>query len=406
MQVLAGKVIGDRYRVKRVIGEGGMGVVYEAEHLSLGRVVAVKVLHPKRAQDREAISRLRHEARVAGTLGHPNICAIHDMGRLDDGSPYLVMERLFGETLAQRLQSDGTLPVEDLVDIMLQVLSALAAAHQRGVVHRDLKPDNIFLSRREGMAPIPKLLDFGISKAEDIEETMDVTGTAAGTPFYMAPEQARGERTLDHRVDLWAVGVILYECLTGQRPFVANNYNALLVKILSAPHRHVRELAPRAPIGLCRIIDKALSKDPNDRYQSAGELQIALRAVADADMAPLSVRAIDNAPLTARTPESAPHGLTQGESAPRSVRRPMPVPMPMPRVIDEPTNDDTDSTFVFSRFDLNALEGAEAEEGSDTFDDDEKTRVYVPFSDDDDRTVVDPPSFLKKPGPPDPKQKS
>src|SRR5262249_31060585 len=148
---LTGRVIGDRYGVTSLIGEGGMGEVYEAEHLAIGRRVAVKVLHPKRAQDREAISRLRHEAPVAGTLRHPNICAIHDLGRLDDGSPYLVMERLYGETLAQRLKREGTLPVSDLADIVLQVLSALVAAHQRGIVHRDLKPDNIFLSRREGM---------------------------------------------------------------------------------------------------------------------------------------------------------------------------------------------------------------------------------------------------------------
>ncbi|MFS8071244.1 MAG: serine/threonine-protein kinase, partial [Byssovorax sp.] len=226
---MIGRVIGDRYGVTALIGEGGMGEVYEAEHLAMGRLVAIKVLNPTRAQDQDAVSRLRHEARVAGTLGHPNICAIYDMGQLDDGSPYLVMERLQGETLAQRLLRETKLPVDELLDVMVQILSALSAAHQRGIIHRDLKPENIFLTRREGARPIPKLLDFGISKSEDIEETMaDLTAKtiAAGTPFYMAPEQARGDR-VDHRVDLWATGIILYECLSGKRPFDARNYNAL-----------------------------------------------------------------------------------------------------------------------------------------------------------------------------------
>src|SRR6185437_12460437 len=166
-----GRVIGDRYGLTGLIAEGGMGVVYEAEHLAMGKLVAIKVLHPRHARNLSAARRLKREARVAGTLGHPNICAIYDMGKLEDGSPYLVLERLHGETLAQRITRDQSLPPGDMLDILLQVLSALAAAHQRGVVHRDLKPENIFLSRREGMRPVPKLLDFGISKAIDIEES-------------------------------------------------------------------------------------------------------------------------------------------------------------------------------------------------------------------------------------------
>ena len=273
-------MIGDRYRVTAIIGEGGMGVVYEAEHLAIGKVVAVKVLHPKLAKDPEAVSRLRHEARVAGTLGHPNICAIYDMGRLDDGSPYLVLERLHGETLAQRLARGGRLETADMVDVMLQVLSALAAAHQRGVIHRDLKPDNIFLSRREGMRPVPKLLDFGISRADEIEDTVDRTGNLvdAGTPYYMAPEQARGDRHFDARVDLWSAGVVLYEALTGQRPFAAKNYNALLFEILSVAPRPLREHDPSLSTGLQRVVERALAKRQDDRYLSAIEFQNALRS--------------------------------------------------------------------------------------------------------------------------------
>jgi serine/threonine-protein kinase len=376
---MIGRVIGDRYGVTALIGEGGMGEVYEAEHLAIGRLVAVKVLNPKRAQDREAISRLRHEARVAGTLGHPNICAIYDMGRLDDGSPYLVMERLHGETLAQRLTREVRLPLEDLVDVMVQVLSALAAAHQRGIIHRDLKPDNIFLSRREGMRAIPKLLDFGISKSEDIEETMaDLSGQtmAAGTPFYMAPEQARGDRGLDHRIDLWATGIILYECLSGQRPFDARNYNALLVQILTAPPRPLHEIQPDLPAGLERIVERALRKLPADRFQSALELQTALRAVNLTDA------------LTSKMPAK---------------RRP---------IASDPTSDDSDATFVFSRAAIGLRDGEAAPESESAVpaptpvaavvpaeapEAEETTGVYMPYNDEgeDERTMVDEPRFLR-----------
>jgi eukaryotic-like serine/threonine-protein kinase len=378
---MVGRVIGDRYGVTTLIGEGGMGEVYEAEHLAMGRLVAVKVLNPKRAQDREAISRLRHEARVAGTLGHPNICAIYDMGRLDDGSPYLVMERLHGETLAQRLLREKRLPIEDLVDVMVQVLSALSAAHQRGIIHRDLKPDNIFLSRREGMRPIPKLLDFGISKSEDVEETMaDLTGqtVAAGTPFYMAPEQARGDRGLDHRIDLWATGIILYECLSGRRPFDARNYNALLVQILSSTPRALSEIQPDVPPALERIVERALCKLPADRFQTALEVQTALRAVNLADAA-----------ATSKMPAK---------------RRP---------IASDPISDDSDATFVFSRAAI-GLQDGEAEPESESAEPstplvadlplgpgevseiDETTGVYMPYTDEEDeRTMVDEPRFLR-----------
>lgn len=358
---LTGRVIGDRYGVTGVIGEGGMGVVYEAEHLAIGKLVAVKVLHPEKAHNREAVSRLRHEARVAGTLGHPNICAIYDMGRLDDGSPYLVMERLHGETLAARIAQEGRIEPTDMIDVMLQVLSALAAAHQQGVVHRDLKPENIFLSRREGMRPVPKLLDFGISKAEDVEETMVADPTAAlmaaGTPFYMAPEQARGERHLDWRVDLWAAGVVLYEGLTGRRPFVAKNYNALLMQILSMQQRSVRELAGNLSAALARVVDRAMSKRAEDRFQSAIEFQTALRASLDADV----------------------------EDAPRKT---------LPLLVNEPTSDDTDATTIFSRANMNMSAPPRV---SEPLAEEEQTPIYAPADlVDDERTIVEAPAFLNE----------
>lgn len=273
---LVGKVIGDKYGITNHIGQGGMGAVYEAEHLAIGRLVAVKVLQEQHAEKKEAISRLQHEARVVGTLGHPNICEIYDMGRLPDGSPYLVMERLHGESLATKIEREGPVTPPVLIDIMVQVLSALVTAHGKGVIHRDLKPDNIFLSNRAGMPPLAKLLDFGISKASGIDDTavsLTRTGMVMGTPYYMAPEQARGDRALDQRVDLWAAGVILYEALTARRPFVARNYNALLVQILTTRHRPVQELNPGVPASLATVIDRALSKDREHRQDSAKAFQ-------------------------------------------------------------------------------------------------------------------------------------
>jgi serine/threonine protein kinase len=290
---LVGRVVGDRYGVSGLIGSGAMGTVYEAEHLAIGRPVAVKVLHERYAHDKAAASRLEHETRVAGTIGHPNICAIYDMGRLEDGSPYIVMERLQGETLAQRIKRKGALKVSEVVEIGLQILSAVVAAHQKGVIHRDLKPENIFLSHRPGMRPMPKLLDFGIAKAASLDDSVsDIKGMNAPSiapPYYMAPEQARGERKLDHRVDIWAAGAVLYEMLSGRRPFIARNYNALLVEILSAVQPPLRELRPGLHPSFDAIVARALAKSKHDRFASAEAFLEALR-VFKRDEQPPSIR--------------------------------------------------------------------------------------------------------------------
>lgn len=289
---LVGMEVGGKYRIKALLGQGGMGAVYEAEHVAIGRIVAVKVLHPKHAQQAESVARLRHEARVAGNIGHPNICETYDLGRLDDGSPYLVMERLIGETLDQRIKRDGALPERDIIDVMLQVLSALGAAHDKGIIHRDMKPENVFLMRLPGSPPVAKLLDFGISKAihENRDADLTMPGIVMGTPYYMAPEQARGDRGLDHRVDIWAAGVILYEALSGRRPFVARNYNALLVQILTSKHRPLSEVRPGINPTLERIVDKALAKMREDRFQTAAEYRETLRRFIEPEPPPQSMR--------------------------------------------------------------------------------------------------------------------
>jgi serine/threonine-protein kinase len=272
---LLGQTVGGRYLIKGVLGEGGMGTVYDAEHLGLSRQVAIKVLSPAQARKRVAVKRFQQEARAAGAIGHPNICEVYDLGLLDDGRPYLVMEKLVGQTLADRIAKEGGLPFDDVVEVMVQVLSGLVAAHEKGIIHRDIKPENIFLARRVGCPPIIKLLDFGVSKMmpefQTGEDSLDLTrtGMVMGTPYYMSPEQARGERNLDGRVDVYACGVVMYEAIAGRRPFLAPNYNALLLAIINTSPRPLRELRPKTPPELEAIIMKAMAKNRDDRFASA-----------------------------------------------------------------------------------------------------------------------------------------
>src|SRR6185312_6170401 len=304
-----------KYSVRNVLGEGGMGTVFEGEHLALGRAVAIKVLHAAQAAKRDVVRRFHQEARAAAAIGHPNICGIMDLGTLDDGSPYIVMERLVGETLADRVASEGGLPFADAIEILVQVLSGLVAAHEQRIVHRDIKPENIFLTTRVGCPPLVKILDFGVSKVtgggREEELSLTRTGMVMGTPYYMAPEQARGERDLDARVDLYACGVIFYEVLTGRRPFTASNYNALLVQILSASPRPARDLRPALPVGFSEVIDKAMARRREDRYASAAEFQQELQALRDRHSTKLSGPAF--AALG-----SSPSGTRRAQAQPRS----------------------------------------------------------------------------------------
>jgi eukaryotic-like serine/threonine-protein kinase len=346
---LVGHILEDKYRPTAILGEGGMGTVYEAEHLLIGRRVALKVLHPAQAQRRDAVWRFRHEARVVGSIGHPNICEIYDVGELEDGSPYLVMERLHGENLADRIEREDVLPFVDAIDITLQVLSALTAAHEKGIIHRDIKPENIFLSERPGFAPIVKLLDFGISKAsaeEDLHLTR--TGMVMGTPYYMAPEQARGE-VIDARIDLYAVGIILYESLAGQRPFSAPNYGALLRLILFEDPRPLRELRPSLPEGFDHIVRRALAKDRDQRFRTAQEFMAALNGLrgelvtyrSASELAPQAFRPADRAVVVSPPPAvvvspppavvvSAPPASVRPAKAPASAPRAVPPSAPKP----------------------------------------------------------------------------
>jgi serine/threonine-protein kinase len=286
MLIPAGTVIGGGYVIGKAIGGGGMAVVYEGEELHNGRPVAVKVLPLHLVQSEESTKRFLKEARISASLSHPNICRILHFGTLEDGRPYYVMELLQGESLSERISREGALPMLEGVEIVMQLLAGLREAHRNGIVHRDVKPGNVFLHDRADGRQMVKLLDFGVSKdvvaqRQESEDTTQLTQTGMiwGTPFYFAPEQALGSRLLDSRVDLWGAGVVLYEVLTGRKPFMAPTYPGLLAKITAEPAVPVTKLRPAAAPEFDRLLDKALAKNPLERYANAAEFLRDLQAV-------------------------------------------------------------------------------------------------------------------------------
>lgn len=269
-----------KYRLENEIGAGGMGRVFQATHVVIGHRVAIKMLRQKSdtdGDDEVLAARFLNEARAAGSIGHDNICEVTDVGHAPDGSPFLVMPLLKGESLDRLLGRGKLLDIGRAADITAQVLRALEAAHGRRIVHRDLKPGNVFLMRLGDRADFVKLLDFGISKAlGDASTDITRTGAVAGTPNYMAPEQARGLRQTDERVDIYATGVMLYESLTLRRPFGGESYNDVLYKILTVPFPAPRTLRPEIPPELEAVILRAMSRDPSGRFSSAAEMRAAL----------------------------------------------------------------------------------------------------------------------------------
>jgi hypothetical protein len=281
MSLSTGDIIDGKYRIVRLIGEGGMGAVYEGENMRIHRRVAIKVLHAGIAQTGEAIARFEREAQAAGRIGSEHIVEVLDLGTLPAGDRYMVMEFMDGDALSARIRSRGRLSAGDAYPIMHQLLEALTAAHSAGIIHRDLKPDNVYLLKsRGGTADFVKLLDFGISKFNQLSGdsgfSMTRTGAVMGTPYYMAPEQAKGARDLDHRVDLYAAGVILYEAITGEVPFNADTFNELLFKIVLETARPVEQLVPGLDPGFAAIVNKSMARDPGQRFQTARDFQQAL----------------------------------------------------------------------------------------------------------------------------------
>ncbi|XYI03476.1 serine/threonine protein kinase [Sorangium sp. So ce1128] len=286
MTALIGEIIDGKYRIVRLLGQGGMGAVFEGENVRIRRRVAIKLLHATISSQAESVARFEREAQAAARIGSDHICEVLDLGVLPDGTRYMVMEYLEGETLGAKIQRMGRLGPETTVPIMIQVLEALGAAHAAGIIHRDLKPDNIFiLPTKAGLSNFVKVLDFGVSKFSQLagsEMSMTRTGAVVGTPYYMSPEQARGSSPVDQRTDIYAMGVLLYQATTGQVPFDAETFNELLFKIVLETAPLPQQLVPDLDVEFSGIIQKAMAREPGARFQSCAEFKNALLAWAAA----------------------------------------------------------------------------------------------------------------------------
>jgi serine/threonine-protein kinase len=295
--------VAGKYQVLGLIGRGGMGSVWEGRHSSLGTRVAIKFIDPEYVESKEACARFVTEARAAATIQSKHAIQIFDHGVTDDGRPYMVMELLVGEPLDKRIERLGTISLKETARIIGHVCRALQRAHDAGIIHRDLKPENIFLVRSpDDDDEIAKVLDFGIAKikappGEEGLSSSTKTGAVLGTPYYMSPEQARGLRNIDHRSDLWSLGVIAHKCVTGVLPFEGESVGDLLVKICTAPVPTPSVTVPGLPASFDAWFFRALEREPSQRYARASELADALAFAAG-----LSTRG----PMSSREPALGP----------------------------------------------------------------------------------------------------
>jgi serine/threonine-protein kinase len=277
---LIGAAIGN-YRIVSPLGEGGMGAVYLGEHPLIGKRVALKVLHSEFASNGDVVARFFNEARAVNEIGHPNIVDVLDFGHIPSDPPfvYLIMEYLDGWSLAASLQAHGAFEPARALHVAQQIADALAASHAHGIVHRDLKPDNVFLLSKGQHRDFVKVLDFGIAKLSSSGRVSSRTrtGVVMGTPAYMSPEQCEGRSDVDGRTDVYALGVLLFEMLTGRLPFVAQGFGEMLVQHLTVPAPRVSSIDPRIPGAVCAIVARALEKAPERRFSSMAEMVAALR---------------------------------------------------------------------------------------------------------------------------------
>ncbi|HEY5961481.1 MAG TPA: serine/threonine-protein kinase, partial [Polyangiaceae bacterium] len=278
-QFREGDVIADRYRLERQLGLGGMGLVYAAMHIELERRVAIKLLRHENRDNSEALARFTLEARATARLNGPHVTKILDVGRHSD-VPYIVMEYLEGTNLQQLLEERDALPISQAVDYTLEACEALAEAHRAGIVHRDLKPANLFLTRNAYGEPLIKVLDFGISKVLEAADHLPVgltdSRTLIGSPVYMSPEQMRSARDVDHRTDIWSIGAVLFELLTGRPLWTGASLSEVCAQVTRDPTPRLRDYAKGISPELSDVIDRCLEKDANLRYQQVSDLAIAL----------------------------------------------------------------------------------------------------------------------------------
>ena len=292
----------DKYGIVRLLGQGGMGTVYEARHVTLSRRFAIKFLLPELAARPEILRRFENEAIVAARLEHANLVAVNDVGRASDGTPYLVMEFLQGEDCSKLLRRAGPLPVPRAADIVLQACRGVAVAHRAGIVHRDLKPENLFLTDAGDGCDLVKVLDFGIAKLRPSEgQSTTKTGSTFGTTYYMSPEQARAAGEVDQRTDVWALGVVLYELLAGRRPFEGEEFLNVVHQILTSEPPRLATLRSGLPPGLGELVERAMSKDTARRFPTVEALAAALGPFA----ARTTARRTEASALTSTRPSPA-----------------------------------------------------------------------------------------------------
>ncbi len=273
-----GHTIGN-YKVTAKLGEGGMGVVYLAEHPVIGKKVAMKAIHPELSKNADVVSRFITEAKAVNQIGHEHIVDIADFGNTPEGEFYFVMEYLQGESLSDRLKREKRIPVSQAMSIGAQIADALNASHQQGIIHRDLKPENIFLCNRGAGRDFVKVLDFGLAKLTQNDQKVTHktrTGSVMGTPYYMSPEQCEGKTEIDYRADIYSLGVLLFEMLTGKVPFGGEGYGEIIVKHVTMPPPSVRSVVPELPDYLDPIMYRILAKDRDQRFQTMSDLREAL----------------------------------------------------------------------------------------------------------------------------------
>jgi serine/threonine protein kinase len=311
--VTEGQILAGKYRVDKVLGVGGMGVVVAARHVELDEKVAIKFLLPEMLVDGLSVARFQREAKAAVRIKNEHVARVFDVGRLDNGAPYMVMEFLEGSDLSGLLARHGTLPVAQAVDFILQTSVAVADAHALGIIHRDLKPANLFCVRRSDGQLSIKVLDFGISKlAETDGAGMSFTQTSAmmGSPLYMSPEQFRSSKNVDTRTDIWAIGAILFELVTGKPPFTAGSVPELAIKVVTEPAPSAAHVNPAIPPALAAVISTCLERDVERRYRSVAELAVALAPFAPPWARPLvdRVAAISEQAISTDARQSRPAG--------------------------------------------------------------------------------------------------
>jgi len=330
---LVGALLQDRYRVIRKLGAGGMGVVYEGEHVRIRKRVAIKCLHAQFAKNRDVLARFHREALAATAIGNEHIVEVTDLDQLANGTVFLVLEYLDGRDLGHDFDERGRLPVARAVHIVSQMCEALAIAHDKGIIHRDIKPDNVFLVTRGGDPDFVKILDFGISKFRDIEEEgahgVTDTGSMLGTPLYMAPEQFSDTKTVDRRADIYAIGGILFHALTGRTAYRGKTLSALIGEVMHGAPPDLRAHRPDLPEELARVVHRMLARKLEERFDDCDAVRIALRPFAGFSERPALLHDSAVAPReTSVTPDVTPPSAVFADVADGSTAADPPLPSP------------------------------------------------------------------------------